>query len=150
MDPVLRALKEWPWKYADQDPVAVAILEERIAQAAISEERLVSYSDLVRGIEFKLPGGESYEIRDFQNYGFDSQLIGDFLGYICMRSYEKAGFMASAVVVTKEAGELSIPSPPFFKWMVELGVLKRADGDRALEFWVEQLDKAHTYYKSLS
>jgi hypothetical protein len=140
-------MEEGPWLYADKDPAALAILEARIARAAASEDRTITYSELVRGVEFKLPDGSSYEISDFQNHGFDSRLIGDFLGYICKRSYEKAGFMASAAVVMKEDGK---PSLPFFKWMTKLGVLQRANDNKALEFWIEQLDKAHNYYKALS
>lgn len=148
MDDIVRRMNEWPWHYADKDPQALAVLEDRIEKAAASEDRTITYSDLVRGVIFNLPDGGTYEIRDFKNYGFDSRLIGDFLGYICKRSYEKAGFMASAVVVMKEEGTPSIPSPPFFEWMTKLGVLKRADGDKALEFWLKELEKAHCYYKA--
>lgn len=150
MDTVLQKMQEWPWLYADKDPEALAILEDRIALAAASEERTITYSDLVRGVLFKMQDGTNYEINNFENYGFDSRLIGDFLGYICLRSYQRAGFMASAVVVTKEEGRPGLPSPPFFDWMKKLGALKLAGDDDALAFWLEHLDKAHNYYKSLS
>jgi hypothetical protein len=145
MDEILRKLNEFNWLYADKDPQALAILEERIAKASAHENRTITYSDLVRGVEFNLPDGSVYEICDFQNYGFDSRLIGDYLAYICKRSYERAGFMASAAVVMKEEG---IPSPPFFGFMTKLGLLKSPNDDRATELWVKELDKAHQYYKS--
>ena len=145
MDEILSKLNDFDWLYADKDPKALAILEERIAKASAHENRTITYSDLVRGVEFNLPDGSVYEITDFQNYGFDSRLIGDYLGYICKRSYERAGFMASAAVVMKEEG---IPSPPFFGFMTKLGLLKSPNDDRATEVWVKELDKAHQYYKS--
>ena len=66
MDEILSKLNEVAWLYADKDPKALAILEERIAKAAAHENRTITYSGLVRGVEFNLPDGSVYEICDFQ------------------------------------------------------------------------------------
>jgi hypothetical protein len=142
MDEVLKKMNAYPWRYADQDPETVTELERRIAEkGADQEDPTITYSDLVRGVVFHLPDGEIYEIKDFQNHGFESQLIGDYLGFICKNSYEKAGFMASALVVLKDEKK---PSSHFFRWMNELGLLKSRNDET--NFWIEQVRKSQAYF----
>lgn len=145
MDQILTEMKNWPWRYAHKDEDAGIELEKRIGEAARSDDRTITYSELKRGVTFQL-GDRAYQINGFENYGFDSGLIGDFLGFICMKSYETAGFVASAVVVMKEDGSPGLPSKPFFEWMVKLGALQRTDGEKAVEFWIRELEKAHDFY----
>ena len=147
MDPILNKMDQVRWLYADKDPDAVAELERRIAKAATNEQDpTISYSELVDGVLFALPGGQTYEIKDFQNHGFESQLIGDYLGYICKRSYEKGGFMASAIVVLKDEKR---PSSHFFQWMNKLGALVSRNDDAATEFWLDQVGRTHRYYSQM-
>lgn len=144
MDEILRKMNAVPWRYADQDPKTVSELERRIAEKGRDQQDpTISYSELVRGVVFHLPDGEPYEIKDFQNHGFESQLIGDYLGFICKNSYEKAGFMASALVVLKDSKR---PSSHFFQWMSELGALKSRNDET--DFWIDQVSKAQAYFTS--
>jgi hypothetical protein len=149
MDEILRKMNAVSWVYADKDPAALEILEQRIAEAGRDENKLtVTYSNLVRGVKFHLPNirnGEAYEIRTFDWSGLDRALIGEFLGYISKRSYEKAKFMASSLVVMSEEMR---PSPHFFEWMKKLGILPSLDEGTVTKFWLEQVNKAHDYYKS--
>ncbi len=62
-----------------------------------------------------------------------------------MESYEKGGFLLSALVVGKLESE---PSIIFFQWMRELGVLPNLKQDTRDEFWVDQVSKAHAWYQS--
>jgi hypothetical protein len=136
------------WTYADDDPKAVAALESRIAHAGRRQE-LITYSDLVRGVQFRLPtinGGEPYEI-DVQSWEpLDRALIGDFLGYISERSYTKAQFMASALVVSQDTQQ---PSPHFFLWMHEIHALSSLKEAEKLKFWSDQVNRAHAYFANL-
>jgi len=77
--------------------------------------------------------------------GLDRAILGDFLGYISMRSYEEAGFMASALVVSRSEYK---PSDLFFEWMKELNVLPNTDKDTILAFWADQVNKGHNWYSA--
>ena len=142
-DGILRRLEQLAWTYPLEDPQALAILEERIAETG-RNLGLITYSELVEGVVFRLPsvrGGEPFTIEDWT--GLDRGVIGEFLGYISMRSYREAGFMASALVVN--AAEYR-PSDHFFRWMAELEVLPRRDEDTVLAFWADQVNRAHNWY----
>ena len=147
MDEVARKMAERTWSYADKDPAALTILEERIA-AAGRELRLITYSDLVNGVTFHLPSvrnGEAYQISIYEWSALDRAIIGDFLGYISMRSWEKAGFMASSLVV--DLAELK-PSAHFFNWVQELDFLPDTHEETVLEFWADQVNKAHNWFSA--
>src|SRR3954465_5417895 len=101
MDEIAQKMAEIGWIYADKDPNALAILEERIADTG-RKLGLITYSELVKGVDFRLPNirkGEPYRIQIYGWSGLDRAILGEFLGYISSRSYDKAGFMASALVV---------------------------------------------------
>jgi len=147
MDETLRRMRAVNWIYADKDPNALAMFEQRIAETGRNLQ-LIIYSQLVNGVVFHLPNirnGEAYYIQTYNWSGLDRAIIGEFLGYISMRSYEQAGFMASALVVN--ALEFK-PSWHFFEWMRTLNVLPNLDEDTVMAFWAEQVNSAHNWYKS--
>ena len=101
MDETLRRMRAVNWTYADKDSNALAILEQRVADTG-RRLQLITYSQLVTGVAFHLPNirnGEPYHIQTYDWSGLDRAIIGEFLGFISMRSYEQAGFMASTLVV---------------------------------------------------
>src|SRR5687767_6913948 len=98
MDDVLRRMGEVKWSWADKDPRALAELEGKIKRAG-RKKTPVSYSDLALGVLFKIPtlnNGEPFTIDTHNWSDLDRAFIGEFLGYISMRSYKSYGFMASA------------------------------------------------------
>src|SRR5207253_1345988 len=58
MDQLIEKFHAIEWLYADKDAAALAALEERIAEAG-RQLKLITYSDLARGVVFHLP-----QIRD--------------------------------------------------------------------------------------
>jgi hypothetical protein len=105
MDKISEVLRAIAWKYAPQDPAACDQLSERIADVG-KRRSLITYSDLARGVQFTLPSlkepKHSIDVRDWQD--LDRAIVGDFLGYLSMKSYDEAGFFTSALVVSKEDG----------------------------------------------
>lgn len=146
MDAIAEKMKNTKWEYAPFDPNALAILRERIAETG-RKFGLISYSDLVKGIEFHYPNisdGRTYRIDTYDWSGLDRRIIGDCLGYLSMESYLEAQFMASALVI----GRLeSKPSDSFFEWMEYLDVLPNLKEDTVLAFWAEQVKKSHHWFK---
>ena len=138
------ATMEWTW--GDKDPAALAELEKRIAREG-RKLKLITYSDLVKDVVFHLPNIRNrtpYQIRIHDWWGLDRAIIGSFLGHISSRSYRKAGFMASALVMSST--ELK-PSRHFFDFMQTLDVLSDNSETAILSFWADQVNKAHKYYK---
>jgi hypothetical protein len=104
MDPILEKFGTSKWRYATGDSKALAKLEERVAEAG-RKRSLITYSDLVRDLTFNLPNlrkPRTIDVTDWQK--LDRAIVGDFLGYISMRSYELARFFSSALVVSKMDG----------------------------------------------
>jgi hypothetical protein len=147
VDNVLIQMKTVQWMYADKDLNTVAILEQRIAETG-RKLGLITYSQLAHGVAFHLPdikNGEPYHIQTYDWTGLDRAIIGEFLGFISMRSYEQADFMASALVVN--ALEYK-PSWHFFEWMRSLNVLPDMNDDTVMAFWAEQVNRSHNWYRS--
>ena len=147
MDSVEQKMAQVQWSYGDKDPAALSILENRIAKAG-RDLGMITYTDLVRGVEFHLPNiknGSAYSIMTFDWTGLDRRIIGDFLGYASYRSYSKHGFMASALVVNRDEFR---PSWHFFQWMEALNVLSDLEEDTVNAFWIDQINKAHNWYKA--
>jgi hypothetical protein len=149
LDKIAQKLAEWQWNYAPQDPTAYTKLEKRIAETG-RKLSLITYSDLVQGIEFHVPsayGGHGHYMNITGNgfTGLDRHILGDFLGQISCNSYCKYGFMANALVVNRAEYR---PSSIFFDWMEWLNVLPDKKDDTILKFWTEELNKAHNWYKS--
>jgi hypothetical protein len=74
------------WRYATGDSEALAKLEQRIADAG-RKRSLITYSDLMRDVTFNLPNlrkPRTIDVTDWQE--LHRAIVGDFLGYISMRS----------------------------------------------------------------
>ena len=144
-DDFWKELQRVKWSYASQDMVALKRLEQRIATTGRRQD-LISYSDLVKGIQFKMNNvqqGQSYEIDIADWQPLDRAIIGDFLGCISSRSYGTAKFMASALVINQLEGR---PSEHFFNWMIEIGAMSSRTESAKLEFWAKEVNKAHSWY----
>ena len=142
-----RRMELLDWKWGDKDPVALQELERRIAEAG-RKLSLITYSDLAKNLVFHLPNlrnGAPYRISIHNWSGLDREIIGSFLGYISMRSYRKAGFMASALAVNRAEYR---PSEHFFRFMRELNILPDSEESTILEFWADQVNRAHKWYRS--
>jgi hypothetical protein len=147
MDDFANKMATVSWSFGDKDSNALAILEKRIADTG-RDLKLVTYTDLVKGVDFRLPNINNrnpYQINTYDWSGLDRKIIGDFLGYASYRSYVKHGFMASALVVNRDEYR---PSWHFFSWMKDLNVLPDLEESTVLAFWIDQVNKAHNWYKS--
>lgn len=147
MDDLEERFDEMEWEYGDKDLHAIDVLTGRIKEAG-RKFSLISYTDLVSGVAFHYPNinsGEPHFISVFGEWGgLDRRIIGDCLGYISMRSYKEAGFLASALVVARLESK---PSDIFFEWMRDLGVIENTSDSNVLAFWTDQVKKAHQWYK---
>lgn len=145
MDQIAQLMADFEFPFSHQDPAAVTILEQRISEAG-KRLQLITYSDLVKGVDFCLPSVKKtglYRIQIYDWSGLDRAILGDFLGCISTRSYREHGFMASALVVNR--GEYK-PSDHFFEWMEKLNALESMKEDKVLEFWAKEVNKAHNWY----
>ena len=145
MDPITERFKDITWRYAPQDAPALAELENRVA-AVGRRQSLITYSDLVRGVEFHLATlrdpVRQIDVADWQD--LDRAILGDFLGYMSMRSYETGGFFSSALVVSKMNG---LPGEGFFALLKELGLIASSKTDKATFLWTDHVRKAHEWYE---
>ena len=149
IDTIAQKLQKVQWLYGDKDPVARAEMLDRIVATA-RKLGLITYSDLVQGLTFRLPNiqnGAPFRIDTRDWTGLDRRVVGDFLGFISMESYLRGGFMASALVVSRQT---FAPSDLFFEWMEELKVLPNLRQDTVLAFWADQVNKAHQWYSTHS
>ena len=145
MDPVLGRIRKIRWHYADGDSAARKELERRLGDAA-RREKLIPYSDLVRGITFNLLNVREspVELGVPEWTDLHRAILGDFLGRISCDSYEQAGFLASAVAVSSTDHQ---PSEGFKALVKELG-LASTQGNAYLAFWIDQVHKAQKWYKT--
>lgn len=146
MDDIENQLKAINWEYGDKNSEVIEELENRIAETG-RKFGLISYSDLVNGVDFSYPNindGNPFRISIYEWSGLDRRIIGDCLGYISMRSYIEAGFMASALVVARTESK---PSDIFFEWMESLSVIPDLSEYSVLSFWSDQVKKGHHWYK---
>ena len=146
MDKILEGLRAMPWRYAPQDAEARAELARRIAEAG-RREQLITYSDLVKNVTFVLPSLREPEhtIDTVEWQDIDRAIIGDFLGYLSMESYELGGFFASALVVTKEN---RLPGEGYYSLLKELGLIKSSKTDKAAYMWADHVRKAQEWYRT--
>lgn len=143
MDPILQKFEEIEWRYATGDSKALTILEERIAVAG-RKRSLITYSKLVSGVTFNLPNVQkprTIDVTDWQE--LDRAIVGNFLGYISMRSYERAHLFSSALVVSKMDGS---PGDGFYNLLKDLGLIPNVRSAKALDIWAEHVAKAHTWF----
>lgn len=147
MDSLEQRVAAVRWRHADQDPVALGALEERIA-AAGRAGGLIPYAELVGALVFKLPGvrgGAPFQIVTFAWSSFDRRLVNEFLGLIGQRSFQRAGFMANALVVDRSADK---PGAHFVRWLRQIGARPKLDEAAALAVWREQVRLAHAWFQS--
>lgn len=144
IDPVAKRFREIRWDFGDKDAAARAELSSRIADAG-RRRGLITYSELVRGVEFHLPNvKDSPRVIDTGDWeDLDRAIVGSFLGYISMESYDRGKFFASALVVGKRDGS---PGEGFYSLMKELELVKSSKTDQALHLWAEHVAKAHQWY----
>lgn len=103
----------------------------------------ITYSDVVQGIEFTLDDGRRHTI-DIHNWtGLDQRIIGQFLGFISVRTYDAHEFMASALAV--DATNMQ-PSKSFFDFALNIGALVRDTERERTAFWIRQFNLAHEHY----
>jgi hypothetical protein len=143
VDQILQKFGNIEWRYATGDSQALATLEDRIA-AAGRKRSLITYSELVRGVTFNLPNVQkprTIDVTDWQE--LDRAIAGDFLGYISMRSYERAHLFSSALVVSKMDGS---PGEGFYNLLKKLGLIPSVQSAKALDIWAEHVAKAHTWF----
>ena len=92
MDKIFERFRAIKWNYAPRDAAARAEIDRRIAEVG-RKRGLITYSDLVRDITFNLPNlrepNHQIDTTDWQD--LDRAILGDFLGYLSMESYERAG-----------------------------------------------------------
>lgn len=146
-DEIIKKFNEIEWPYAPHDNEARKEMAERIARTGRVGSKLIPYSNLVAGITFNLPnvnGGKPFQIDTHHWRGLDRRIVGDFLGYISATSYEKAEFMASALVGSMAESQ---PSYIFFEWMKDLGILENLSVHAIEKFWVGEVTKALAWYK---
>ena len=146
MDKILEGFRAITWRYAPQDPAARAELARRIAEAG-RREQLITYSDLVKNVTFVLPSLQKPEHRidtaEWQD--IDRAIVGDFLGYLSMESYEAGGFFASALVVSKET---RLPGEGYYGLLRELGLIKSSKTDKAAYLWADHVRQAQDWYRT--
>lgn len=130
----------------DGDATANHEIERRIAQRA-AKRRTIPYSELVDGVTFRLPnvaGGSPFQLGELGEWtDLDRAILGSVLGRISADSYLRAGFLASAVAVSKSTDE---PSEGFKALVRDAGLLRSTKGDAFMLFWSDQLNKAYDWY----
>jgi len=145
MQSVLDRFRAIRWSYADKDVAAAHEMRRRIAQAA-RKNKLIRYSDLISGVTFRLPnvaGGEPFHIDPSDWSDLDRAILGDYLGYLSPETYESHGFLASALVVSKND---DTPSEGFWNLMKILGLVGNSKSDKAMFFWADEVKKAREWY----
>ncbi len=145
MDPIAKRLADKSWPYASQDPEALGAIERRIADVG-RRGGLLTYSELASGISFHLPSVEhgrplQLGIPDWSD--LHRAIVGDFLGRMCLDTYARGRFMGSALVVS---GVDHTPSEGFRALMRDIGLLHGRGTPEFLEFWTQEVSKAHAWY----
>ena len=142
---VLAKFRSMHWSFADRDPVALDELRHRIATAG-RRRALERYTPLVDGVIFRLPHlhrGQPFEIHTDEWSDLERAVLAEFLGFVSLESYERHGFMASALVVREDDG---LPDQEFWSLMTRLGVVLGKSDERAELFWEQQVRLAHEWY----
>lgn len=144
---VLELMRGVDWTWAKSDVAACEEIEWRLTRKA-KDRGFLNYSELVEGIEFRIPtinGGRPYSI-DVRNWkDLDRAIVGQFLGYLSMKSFEQHGFMLSAIVIGKDSSE---PSHHFYEYVKWLGLLIDSTEASRLTFWAKHFKAAHRHFAS--
>lgn len=147
-DNISAKLAAMKWPYASQDPVAFAEIRQRVANAGKLGE-ILRYSELVKGIDFSIAsvgGGKALRLGVPDWSDLHRAILGDFLGCLCMHTYEEGGFMGSSLVVS--ASEPPMPGEGYWELMRQLGVLSKKNELAYLEHWSGEVKKAYAWYAS--
>lgn len=145
MDRVAQRLAQYSWPYADQDPSALAEIGRRVAEAGRKQE-LITYSELVTGIDFHIPSvnhGRPVRLGVPEWTDLHRAIIGDFLGRLCVDTWADGQFIGSALVVAAEARQ---PSFGYTDFMKQLGLLRGNSESEFLQHWVSETHKAYEWY----
>lgn len=140
--------ESWDWTYATRDLKALNQMRERLINIG-SRYGLISYTDLVKGITFKMNGvhdGNTFQITPDNWCGLYRRIVGDMLGYLSLETFNNHGFWCSAMVIGRAESQ---PSDIFFQWMVDLEVIDGKDDSYVLPFWSQQVAKAHKHYRKV-
>lgn len=133
----------------DGDPNANQEIERRLARRAAKRGKPIQYSELVAGVTFRLPnvaGGSPFQLGELGEWTeLDRAILGSVLGRISADSYANAGFLLSAMAVSKATKE---PSEGFKTLVREAGLLRSTKGDAFIIFWGEQLNKAYDWFEA--
>jgi hypothetical protein len=147
MDAVLEKLAQHVWPYAGQDASALDEIARRVAKVGRARN-LITYSKLVEGITFRLRSvnaGQPVTLGVPEWIDLHRAILGDFLGRLCLATYERGGFMGRALVVSASGLE---PSEGFRELMRELGLPHGANTNDYLAFWSGEVNRAHDWYGS--
>jgi hypothetical protein len=145
MDRVAQRLAQYTWPYADQDPSALAEIARRVAEAG-RNEILITYSELVSGIDFHLPTvnqGKPLRLGVPEWTDLHRAIIGDFLGRLCVDTYSRGRFMGSALVVAADTRQ---PSEGYRELMKQLGLIRGNSESEFLAHWIPETRKAYEWY----
>jgi hypothetical protein len=145
VDRVARLFGQQVWTYAEQDFDAFAEIGRRVAEVGKRRD-LLTYSELVSGIDFRLPtvlGGKPQRLGVPDWGDLHRAIIGDFLGRLCMDTYMRGGFMGGALVVASETRQ---PSDGYRNLMRIVGVLPGRGDSEFIEHWVKETSKAYDWY----
>lgn len=130
MNVTLRRFRAIRWAYAPGDSAARFELKQRLARVG-HEEQLVTYSDLVAGVTFRLPnvqGGEPFQLGVPDWTDLHRAVIGDFLGYLSMESWERGAFLGERTC--GQQSDCAEPSEGFRALLREVDLLPLARQDR--------------------
>lgn len=145
MDQVARRLLQYTWRYADEDPEALAAMKKRVADTGRART-LITYTDLVTNIDICVPavnGGRPFRLGVPEWTDLHRDIVGDFLGRLCVDTYRDGHFMGSALVVSWETNQ---PSRGYRDLMRRLGVLAGKTDEEFLIHWSSETQKAHDWY----
>jgi hypothetical protein len=142
---IVEKLGRVDWHYADQDVSALDEIARRVARVGRAKE-LITYSKLVEGILFRLRtvgGGQPIALGVPEWIDLHQAILGNFLGRLCVATYERGEFMGSALVMSASGLE---PSDGFRDLMRQLGLPHNPKSLEYLAFWTGEVTKAHAWY----
>ena len=123
----------------------MAEIARRVAEVG-RHECLVTYGELVSGIDFHLSSvhaGKVLRLGVPEWEALHRAIIGDFLGRLCLATYQAGQFMGSALVVASETQQ---PSDGYRNLLRELGLLHGTGEAEFLAHWIPETRKAYAWY----
>lgn len=125
---------------------AVDELYARLRQAA-KLRRMITYSELVRGIKFECPEikSEPFEIVTFDWSGLDRKFIGGTLAQMLSDTILETGCIITSIIVDKNE---NAPSSILFDWLHRREVIPDLDENTVLSFWIYHVKKTYEWFKT--